>query len=73
MSQSVKDSLADAETLRLNAATCGHSLKYAWKYGGMAELNINDRGGFLHNANQAGVCATEAARAAFKAVPGLRG
>ena len=70
-SQSVKDALADAETLRSNVPHPSTAYLMLWLANGA-------RGGRMKKAIrrsiwQAGRLATDMAHAAFRAVPGLRG
>ena len=72
MTQATKDALADAETLRLNARNEGYGptvfrgVRAAGEEGDWTAVWIDDR------PDAAATCARLAARAAFRAVPGLR-
>lgn len=81
MTQAVKDALADAETLHLWAASLyyGPSRRYEGRGGRTASLidQAAEIGRYLSAGNETNHSAEwraiDSARAAFRAVPGLRG
>ncbi len=78
MSQAVRDAMADAETLRVNAGVSDYSVEWKCWVGSPTTFRLNEA---VMNADMAVRGALDfaaergqiAARAAFRAVPGLRG